>query len=170
MSCIRSRLGYGLWLSRVQGNLVCCYWRRAILQERSGEPSQSVRCSSGKIGRSWSRPKEDIVSVFNIFKTRWYSRFWLRLECVWMHALVRETTNFMQMPSRGSLGQVLVIQGLTWLTSFLMHRYAMCPHTHVHSMKSTEPSAAKLPAADALLKILGGGSEVLSCACALTVD
>ena len=26
--------GYSLWLSRVQGNLVCCYWRRPILHKR----------------------------------------------------------------------------------------------------------------------------------------
>ena len=41
----------GPWLSRVQGNSVCCCWRRAILHMRGGELSPSVRCSSGKI---WS--------------------------------------------------------------------------------------------------------------------
>ena len=42
--------GYGPWLSCVQGSLVCCCWKRAILHERSGELSQSVCCSSCKIG------------------------------------------------------------------------------------------------------------------------
>ena len=36
---------YGPWLSRVQGNLVFCCWRRAILHKRGGELSRSVRCS-----------------------------------------------------------------------------------------------------------------------------
>ena len=41
-----------------QGSLVCCCWRRAILHERSGEPSRSIHCSSCKIGSNCqSRPK-----------------------------------------------------------------------------------------------------------------
>ena len=56
----------GLWLSRVQGNSVCCCWRRAILHKRGGELSPSVRCSRGKIGSNRrSRPKKDIVGMFD---------------------------------------------------------------------------------------------------------
>ena len=56
-----------MWLSRVQRNLVCCCWRRAILHKRGGELSWSVRCSSSKIGSNrWSRPKKDIISMFKL--------------------------------------------------------------------------------------------------------
>ena len=56
---------YGLWLSRVQGNSVCCCWRRVTLHKRSGELLPSVCCSSGKIGSNrWSHPKKDIVGMF----------------------------------------------------------------------------------------------------------
>ena len=56
----------GLWLSHVQGNSVCCCWKRTILHKRSSELSRSVRCSSGKIGSNRrSRPKKDIVGMFD---------------------------------------------------------------------------------------------------------
>ena len=71
---------YDLWLSRVQGNLVCCCWRRAILHKRGGELSRSVHCSSGKIGSNrWSRPKKDIGmfhSLFSVDQNSQTLRFW----------------------------------------------------------------------------------------------
>ena len=53
--------GYNLWLSRVEGNLVCKCRRRAILHERSGELSWSICCSSSKIHWSMAMPPANCV-------------------------------------------------------------------------------------------------------------
>ena len=46
--------------------MYCCWRRAAILHKRGGELSRSIRCSSGKIGSNrWSRPKKDIVGMFD---------------------------------------------------------------------------------------------------------
>ena len=75
--------GYAVWLSRVQGSLVCCCWRRAVLRERS-ELSRSICCSSGEIWfNRWSRPKKDI-GMFDILKTRWDNQ----LQSYWQQTLL----------------------------------------------------------------------------------
>ena len=54
---------YGLWLSHVQGNLVCCCWRRAIEVENYHNLFAVAVVRQG-VRNHRSRPKKDIVSMF----------------------------------------------------------------------------------------------------------